>query len=360
MSKFKDTTLKSKLTRRVHRRIVLAGLLKASAVALLGWNIRKLQIEDSEDYKLLADANRVNLRLIPPSRGLIFDRLGTPIALNEQNYKIVFIREQAGDPRKVLKKLASIIELDQKRQEKILQDMKKRSSFIPITVAENLTWKDFAKISVNLPSLPGIIPEVGLTRHYQEYESYAHIVGYVGPISDKDLESEKPVDPVLQIPKFQIGKVGVEKKLEKHLRGRAGVSKVEVNASGRVMRELNRTQGKSGENIHLTIATNLQKFASERLKGMSASSVLIDIRSGDILSLVSTPSYNPNNFVLGISQSDWNALLNDERKPLLNKATSGAYPPGSTFKMVVAAAALELGLIGLNDKIIITIQFIFI
>jgi len=351
MSKFKDTTLKSKLIRRVHRRIVLAGLLKASTVALLGWNIRKLQIEDSEDYKLLADANRVNLRLIPPSRGLIFDRLGTPIALNEQNYKIVFIREQAGEPRKVLKKLASIIELDQKRQEKILQDMKKRSSFIPITVAENLTWKDFAHISVNLPSLPGIIPEVGLTRHYQEYESYAHIVGYVGPISDKDLESEKPVDPVLQIPKFQIGKVGVEKKLEAHLRGRAGVSKVEVNASGRVMRELNRTQGKSGENIHLTIATNLQKFASERLKGMSASSVLIDIKSGDILSLVSTPSYNPNNFVLGISQSDWNALLNDERKPLLNKATSGAYPPGSTFKMVVAAAALELGLIGLNDKI---------
>ncbi len=351
MSKFKDTTIKSKLIRRVHRRILLAGILKASAVAFLGWNIRKLQIEDSEDYKLLADANRVNLRLIPPSRGLIFDRLGTPIALNEQNYKVVLIREQAGDPGKVLKRLANIIELEHKRQEKILQDMKKRSSFIPITVAENLTWKDFAKISVNLPSLPGIIPEVGLTRHYQEYESYAHIVGYVGPISDKDLESEKPVDPVLQIPKFQIGKVGVEKKLEKHLRGRAGVSKVEVNASGRVMRELNRTQGKSGENIHLTIATNLQKFASERLKGMSASSVLIDIKSGDILSLVSTPSYNPNNFVLGISHSDWNDLLNDERKPLLNKATSGAYPPGSTFKMVVAAAALELGLIGLNDKI---------
>ncbi len=351
MSKFKDNTLKSKLIRRVHRRIVLAGLLKASAVALLGWNIRKLQIEDSEDYKLLADANRVNLRLIPPSRGLIFDRLGAPIALNEQNYKVVFIREQAGDPTTVLKRLANIIVLEQKRREKILQEMKKRSSFIPITVAENLTWKDFAKISVNLPSLPGIIPEVGLTRHYQEYESYAHIVGYVGPISDKDLESEKPVDPVLQIPKFQIGKVGVEKKLEKYLRGKAGVSKVEVNASGRVMRELNRTQGKSGENIHLTIATNLQKFASERLKGMSASSVLIDIKNGDILSLVSTPSYNPNNFVLGISQSDWKALLNDERKPLLNKATSGAYPPGSTFKMVVAAAALELGLVGLNDKI---------
>ena len=351
MSKFKENTLKSKMVRRVHRRIVLAGLLKAGAVALLGWNIRKFQIEDSENYKLLADANRVNLRLIPPSRGLIFDRLGTPIALNEQNYKVVFIREQASDPGKVLKKLAKIIELEHKRQEKILQDMKKRSSFIPITVAENLTWEDFAKISVNLPSLPGIIPEVGLTRHYNEYESYAHVVGYVGPISDKDLESEKPVDPVLQIPKFQIGKVGVEKKLEKHLRGRAGVSRVEVNASGRVMRELNRTQGKSGENIHLTIDTNLQKFALERLKGMSASSVLMDVKSGDILSLVSTPSYNPNNFVLGISQSNWNALLNDERKPLLNKATSGAYPPGSTFKMIVAAAALELGLIGLGDKI---------
>ena len=351
MSKFKENALKTKLVRRVNRRIILAGLLKASAVALLGWNIRKLQIEDSEDYKLLADANRVNLRLIPPSRGLIFDRLGSPIALNEQNYKVVFIREQATDPSKVLKKLAQIINLEQKRQVKILQDMKKRSSFIPITVAENLTWKDFAKVSVNLPNLPGIFPEVGLTRHYKEFESYAHVIGYVGPISDKDLQSEKPVDPVLQIPKFQIGKVGVEKKLEKSLRGKAGVSRVEVNATGRVMRELNRTQGQSGENIHLTIETNLQKFASERLKGMSASSVLMDVRSGEILSLVSTPSYNPNNFVLGISQSNWNALLNDERKPLLNKATSGAYPPGSTFKMIVAAAALELGLIGLNDKI---------
>ena len=351
MSKFKENTLKTKLVRRVSRRIILAGLLKASAVALLGWNIRKLQIEDSEDYKLLADANRVNLRLIPPSRGLIFDRLGVPIALNEQNYKVVFIREQATDPARVLRKLAKIIDLEQKSQDKILKDMKKRSSFIPITVAENLIWKDFAKISVNLPSLPGIIPEVGLTRHYKEFETYAHIVGYVGPISDKDLEAEKAVDPVLQIPKFQIGKVGVEKKLEKHLRGTAGVSRVEVNASGRVMRELNRTQGKSGENIHLTIETNLQKFASERLKGMSASSVLMEVETGDILSLASTPSYNPNNFVLGISKSNWNTLLNDERKPLLNKATSGAYPPGSTFKMVVAAAALELGLIGLNDKI---------
>ena len=351
MSKFKENTLKTKLVRRVSRRIILAGLLKASAVALLGWNIRKLQIEDSEDYKLLADANRVNLRLIPPSRGLIFDRLGAPIALNEQNYKVVFIREQATDPARVLRNLAKIIDLEQKSQDKILKDMKKRSSFIPITVAENLIWKDFAKISVNLPSLPGIIPEVGLTRHYKEFETYAHIVGYVGPISDKDLEAEKAVDPVLQIPKFQIGKVGVEKKLEKHLRGTAGVSRVEVNASGRVMRELNRTQGKSGENIHLTIETSLQKFASERLKGMSASSVLMEVETGDILSLVSTPSYNPNNFVLGISKSNWNTLLNDERKPLLNKATSGAYPPGSTFKMVVAAAALELGLIGLNDKI---------
>ncbi len=351
MSKFRENTLKSKMVNRIHRRIVVSGLLKASAVALLGWHIRKLQIEDSEDYKLLADANRVNLRLIPPSRGLIFDRLGRPIALNEQNYRVVFIREQTNSPRNVLARLSNIIDLDLKIQDKILQDMKKRSSFIPITVAENLTWDDFARISVNLPSLPGIIPEVGLTRHYKEYETYAHVVGYVGPISDKDLKSEKKVDPVLQIPKFQIGKVGIEKKLEKHLRGRAGVSKVEVNASGRVMRELNRTQGKSGENIHLTIETNLQKFTSERLKGMSASAVLIDIESGDILSLVSTPSYNPNNFVLGISQSNWNALLNDERKPLLNKATSGAYPPGSTFKMIVAAAALELGLIGLNDKI---------
>ena len=222
MSKFKENTLKSKLGKRIHRRIVVSGLLKASAVAILGWHIRKLQIEDSEDYKLLADANRVNLRLIPPSRGLIFDRLGKPIALNEQNYKVVFIREQANNPRNVLSRLSDIIDLDQKHQDKILQDMKKRSSFIPITIAENLTWDDFAKISVNLPSLPGIIPEVGLTRHYKEFETYAHVVGYVGPISEKDLKSEKQVDPVLQIPKFQIGKVGIEKKTGEAFKGKCG------------------------------------------------------------------------------------------------------------------------------------------
>ena len=351
MSKFKENTIKSRIVKRVNRRIIIAGFLKAGAVALLGWNIRKLQIEDSENYKLLADANRVNLRLIPPTRGLIFDRLGDPVALNEQNYKVVFIREQATDPKQVLKRLSTVIDLEQKRQDKILSDMKKRSPFIPITVAENLSWSDFARISVNLPSLPGVLPQVGLTRHYREFETFAHVIGYVGPISDKDLQSETPVDPVLQIPKFQIGKVGIEKKLERYLRGSAGVSRVEVNASGRVMRELKRTQGKSGKNIHLTIDTNLQKFVSERLRGLSASAVVMDVTSGDILSLVSTPSYNPNNFVLGISQSNWDTLLNDKRKPLLNKATSGAYPPGSTFKMIVAAAALELGLIGLQDKI---------
>ena len=187
MSKFKENTFKSKMGKRIHRRIVVSGLLKASAVALLGWHIRKLQIEDSEDYKLLADANRVNLRLIPPSRGLIFDRLGKPIAVNEQNYKVVLIREQANNPSEVLTRLSNIIDLDQKLQDKILQDMKKRSSFIPITVAENLTWDEFAKISVNLPSLPGIIPEVGLTRHYKEYETYAMSLDMLAPYPTKIL-----------------------------------------------------------------------------------------------------------------------------------------------------------------------------
>ena len=351
MSDFASKKISSKLKKRIHRRIILTGILKAGVITTLGWNIRKLQIEDADNYKLLAEANRVNLRLIPPSRGLIFDRHGKPLAFNEQNYKIVLIKEEAGDANEILNKLSKIIKIPSNKKDKILSDIKKRSPFIPITVAEHLSWNEFAKISVNLPNLPGVLPNVGLTRHYNEYDSFAHVIGYVGPVSEKDLNTGKNIEPLLQIPRFQVGKVGIEKKLENNLRGTAGVSRVEVNASGRVMRELNRAEGTSGTNVHLTIDTKLQKFVSERLNNLSASAVFMNAKSGEILSLVSTPSYNPNKFVLGISKTDWEELLNDKRKPLLNKATSGAYPPGSTFKMVVAAAALELGLIGLRDKI---------
>ena len=262
MSDFVSKKITSKMKKRVHRRIILTGIIKAGIITTLGWNIRKLQIEDAENYKLLAEANRVNLRLIPPARGLIFDRRGRPLALNEQNYKVVLIKEEAGDARKILNKLSKIILIEQNKKEKILSDIKKRSSFIPITVAEHLSWNEFAKISVNIPSLPGILPNVGLTRHYKELDTFAHVIGYVGPVSEKDLGQEKTIDPLLRIPKFQVGKVGIEKKLEKDLRGTAGISRVEVNAAGRVMRELNRTPGKPGSDINLTIDTKLQKFVS--------------------------------------------------------------------------------------------------
>jgi penicillin-binding protein 2 len=179
----------------------------------------------------------------------------------------------------------------------------------------------------------------------------AHVVGYVGPVSDYDLKKRNDKDPLLQIPKFQIGKTGVERRSDLNLRGEAGISRIEVNSVGRVMRELDKTKARPGENLQLTVDNDLQNYALRRIEGQSASAVVMDVYNGDIMALASAPSFDPNKFVLGISTQDWNGLLENKYRPLSNKAASGAYPPGSTFKMVVVLAALEEGLITPSEKI---------
>ncbi|MEM9049564.1 MAG: penicillin-binding protein 2 [Pseudomonadota bacterium] len=331
--------------RRLNRRALLLLGAQLGLVGVLGWRMRTLQIREAERYRLLADENRINIRLIPPARGLIFDRNGIAIALNRPNYRIVIIREQAGDVEETLARLARIVPIGADQQARILRETRAKSAFVPVTVAEHLDWHTFARVASNSPALSGIVPEVGLTRAYPEADIFAHAVGYVGPVSERDLQRREEPDPLLQIPRFQIGKTGVENRMEDRLRGEAGISRIEVNSVGRVMRELDRSEGVAGTDMQLSLDLDLQAFTMARMQGQSAAAVLLDLAQGDILALASSPAFDPNLFVFGISTQAWSGLLNDPYTPLSNKAVSGGYPPGSTFKMIVALAALEEGVV---------------
>ena len=333
------------------RRSILFLAIQLTVIGVLGRRMRKLQIEDSERYRLLAEENRVNIRIIPPTRGVIYDKNGYTLATNKQNYRIVIIREEAGDVKQALLNLSRLISISHKNRTNIEIEIRKNRAFVPVTVLENLSWEDFAKVAANLPSLPGLVPEVGFSRSYKENEVMAHIVGYVGPISQKDQKRLSKSNPLFQIPKFQIGKTGVERELNSELMGIAGVSRNEVNAQGRIMRELDRTDSQTGKDIQITLNTNLQRFAMARMKGLSASAVIINVESGNINLMASTPSFNPNNLVDGISNKDWNNLLKNSKRPLSNKSVSDAYPPGSLFKMIVAIAALEQKVISEYEEI---------
>ena len=336
-------------SKNVTRRALFMGGCMAATVAVLGARMRYLGVEQADQFRLLAEENRINIRLIPPARGLIQDRNGKLIAGNEQNYRVVITLETAGEAaggvKEVLNRLSHIIPMTAEDMTDALKALDRNSPFVPITVADRLNWEDFSKVAVNGPALPGVTPEVGLSRVYPRDVDFAHIVGYVGPVSEKDLEGIDSPDPLLRIPKFQIGKIGVERWMEETLRGAAGTKRIEVNAVGRVMRELDRIEGDAGGDLRLTIDVDVQNFVQARLGEESAACVVMDVNNGDIIAAVSSPSFDPNLFVRGISQTDYSALTDNDHRPLANKVVQGLYPPGSTFKMVTALAALEAGII---------------
>ena len=331
--------------RRINRRSLFMGGAMVAMFAVLGARMRYLSVEQADEFRLLAEENRINMRLIPPERGLIFDRNGKLIAGNEQNYRVTITREDAGDVDAILARLTRLIPVTAEEMDRIRRDIDRNSPFVPIIVADRLPWEDFSKVAMNAPTLPGVTPEVGLSRHYPLVEDFSHVVGYVGPVSEKDLEERPNPDPVLRIPEFQIGKIGVERWMEETLRGSAGNKRIEVNHVGRVMRELERTDGTAGQDIQLTLDVDVQNFVQARLGEESAACVVMDVNTGEIIACASSPGFDPNLFVRGISQRDYSALTEDDHRPLANKTVQGAYPPGSTFKMVTALAALEEGLI---------------
>lgn len=325
------------------RRALLLGGAMTAVFATLGTRLQSLTVKEAEQFKLLAEENRVSFRIIAPARGRIQDRAGAIIADNTPNYRVTLTREDADHVEGVLEKLGQLIEISPQTLERVRKDIRRSPPFAPITVVERLSWDDLSIVALNAPALPGITPEVGLSRIYPQGANYSHVVGYVGSVSQKDIERESPPDPLLSVPKFQIGKIGAERWLEHELRGKSGTRQIEVNAFGRVMRELERREGDPGADIRLTIDSGLQNFAQRRLGDEAATAIVIDVRNGDLVAIASAPSFDPNLFVHGISHHDYDALLNDERRPLVDKSVQGLYPPGSTFKIVTALAALSEG-----------------
>ena len=337
--------------RLITRRAAILGGVQLAFVGALAARMQFLQVDQADQFRLLAEENRINMRIIPPSRGEVFDRNGVPLARNAPSYRIVVVREDAGDVAEVLERLGKVVDLDPEEVERAMAEMKRSAPFLPITVADEVTWEDLSRVSVNAPALPGVTPEVGLSRVYPFGSDYAHVLGYVGPVSDYDLERLDDPDQLLRIPRFQIGKVGVEAKAEDLLRGKGGAKRVEVNATGRVMRELDRREGTAGSDLQLTIDSKLQSYVQARLNGESASTVVMDCTNGDLLAISSAPTYDPNLFVRGISTRDYAELTENKYRPLASKTVQGIYPPGSTFKMITAMAALEEGLIGPDDTV---------
>ncbi|MCK5425989.1 MAG: penicillin-binding protein 2, partial [Emcibacter sp.] len=306
-----------------------------------------LQVVGQDQYKLLADKNRISLRLLAPERGKILDRNGHSLAINRTDYRVNIIPEQADNVEETLEALNKFLPITERQKKRILRATRRQRAFLPVTVAENLDWETFARVNINIPDLPGIQPDMGITRYYPEKDLLAHIVGYVSSVNEREIGE----DPLLELPGFKIGKNGMERILDIRLRGKAGNSRVEVNVMGRVIRELSRNDSVSGDTLNLTIDRDIQKFTADRVRDESAAVVVMDVHTGEILALTSTPAFDPNDFNLGISQKKYDVLLNDTRKPLVNKTVQGEYPPGSTFKMIVALAALEAGIIKSDEKI---------
>ena len=336
---------------RLTRRAAILGGAQLGFAGFLALQMRRMQVEEADRFRMLAEENRINIRLLAPKRGLIHDRAGRPLALNDQNYRVVVVPEDAGDLEALLDRVAKVIPLTPEAREDVLREAARRRAFVPIPLAERLSWEDMSRIAVNAPALPGVRPEVGLSRTYPRGGDFAHVVGYVGPVSDWDLSRIEDPDPVLQIPGFQIGKTGVEARSEATLRGSAGTRQIEVNAGGRVMRELDRAEGTAGRNLQLTTDANLQNFVQARLAGESAAVVVMDTTNGDLLAIASSPTFDPNKFVRGISVADYRLLTDNKYRPLANKTVQGLYPPGSTFKMITALAALEAGVLGPEETV---------
>ncbi|MEM9750886.1 MAG: penicillin-binding protein 2, partial [Pseudomonadota bacterium] len=322
-----------------------AALLGGGAGLLLlgvGARLYQLQVVNHEEYQTLSADNQFNLRLLPPLRGEILDRFGEPLATNRKNYRVLMIPERTPNFAETLKSLAKYVNIDDRDYDRILNDARRKTKFTPIEIADNLSWEQFARINLEWPHLAGVQPDVGETRHYPHGSIMSAIVGHVGRVSEREMTD----DPLLRQPGFRIGKKGVELAFDQQLRGEAGSVKVEVNAHGRVIRELKNEadQPEQGQTAVLTIDAELQAAAMAELDGQSGAAVVLDVKTGEVLVMASAPSFDPNDFNMGVSSETWRRLTTDPYQPLLDKTLSGFYPPGSTFKMITGIAALEAGM----------------
>ncbi|MCC8431567.1 penicillin-binding protein 2 [Reyranella aquatilis] len=322
------------------RRALVLGGAQAVLMTALAGRLYQLQVVETDRFSTMAEENRINMRLLAPSRGQIFDRSGVPLAVNRNNFRAMATSDRGRGADLLVERLDQIFSLGEAEKIRLLRELRRSRSAQPIVVRENLGWEEVARLEFNAPDLPGVFIDLGQSRDYPEGDLMSHIVGYTGRVADEDLAGRD--DPVLQLATMRFGKKGVERSLEDDLRGRAGAVQVEVNAVGRVVRELDRTEGQPGANALLTIDLDIQRFATEKMKEhKSGSVVVLDVVTGDVIAMVSTPGFDPSTFARGITQTEWRDLLDNPERPLHNKAIAGVYPPGSTYKMVTALAALE-------------------
>ncbi len=337
------TSQKDGLTRRS---MLLAGVSMA-AFATLTARLGYLQIFKKNEYQTMAEENRIKLVLTPPPRGQLLDRNGRILAGRRQHHRLLFEPQIDGqvEPLEVLEKLKKLVPISTQRLKEAEHQLKRRGS-APILLKDYLTWEELSALEFQTPNLPGAMIDMGEMRDYPLGQMLAHLVGYVSTVAKND----NPDSPLLKLPGFKIGKNGIEKSMEEVLQGQAGIRSVEVNVHGSHLREVSRKPSVAGKDVTLTLDERLQRFIVERLGDESGAVIVMDVHNGEILAFASNPAFDPNKFSEGISANYWKELQENERNPLLNKAITGQYPPGSTFKMMTGLAGLEAGVINTQTR----------
>jgi len=323
------------------RRGFVLGAAQIGLCGVLAGRMAWLSIAENAKYKLLAESNRVNLSLIPPRRGWIIDRKGSPLALNRTMFRVDIIPDRMLDKDATLDELQQILGFDADERQRISDDVKAAAGFQPVQVAENLDWERYAALSVRATELPGVIPSQGFARYYPDGAAVGHLIGYVGSASAADYEKTK--DQLMLTPGYKTGKDGLEKTFDSILHGLPGARRSEVTARGKLVRELTTRADVPGRTVQLTIDKGLQAYAARRLGTNSGAVVVIDCLTGALLAMVSMPAYDPNSFSDGISRAEWKLLSDNDHVPLMNKGLQGLYPPGSTVKPMNGLALLEAG-----------------
>jgi len=306
-----------------------------------------LQISENIKYRSLSDKNRLREWKVPPQRGIIEDFFGEKIADNTQVFQLHMMPEDVPNLEELFFRLSKLINFNERQKRSLLKKIKKRKPWEPVIISDNLTWSEFSRLNLFLHEIEGIKPVVAVARKYLRDGSFSHLIGYVADVSVADLENSEFLRKV-HVPGLKTGKTGLEKSLNELMVGEAGYQRYEVNAYGKRVKELKFIQGTVGKNYRTTLDMDIQKFANELLKDKSGSICVMDIFTGDIIAMVSGPSFDANKFVHGITSEDWQDLINDAKKPLINKSIAGVYPPGSTIKPIVALSALEHDVVSPN------------
>jgi len=334
--------------RRFTRRAVLLGLVQLGAFGVLGGRLYRIQVEDQRRYRPIADGNRISTQIIAPERGRILDRFGEVLARNEEGFRVVLVPSRAARVSETLTLLSRIVPLSPADIEELAQRARRGSPSSPLVIASSLSFHQVAEINLLAPHLPGLKTEQESRRRYSHGDAVGHVVGHVGAVERLALDDE----PVLRVPGIKVGKVGVERGMDRRLRGEAGSERLEVDARGRIMGHLGASEPKRGEDVVLSIDTSLQRKVLALLgQQRRAAAVVIELERGEVLALVSVPTYDPGDVVNGVSRRTWWRLITAAHRPMVNRAANGLYPPGSTFKMVTALAAIEAGVLDQKERL---------